>query len=89
MSYTYEFGEAALAQFRALDPWLAEETLDELESLLQNPPLTRRRIAGMVVHDFSRIRGTDIAYVFLTIVVNRERSVLYIRSVGSYSRSSL
>lgn len=86
MSYAYAFGEEAMAQFRRLDPWLAEETLDELDLLLKDPPLSRRRIAGGFVHDFVRQRTSDVVYVFLTIAPDTRRKILNIRSIGVYSR---
>jgi len=55
--YAYEFSKLAMAQFQQLDPWLAEEVLDELEKLSTSPiPHQMKRPAG-AIFDFTRSRG--------------------------------
>ena len=41
VSYAYEFSGRGLTQFQRLDPWLAEEVLDEMEALVGNLPASR------------------------------------------------
>ena len=57
MSYTYDLSDRALSQLRSAEPWLAEEILDEIESLLPQRPFEGRRLSGGFVHDFVRDRG--------------------------------
>jgi hypothetical protein len=61
----YEFTESALEQFQQLDSWLGEETLDELEALVVNPPTLRMRSATGFVHNFVLIHAGATLYVFL------------------------
>lgn len=86
MTYSYEFTEPALKQFQQLEPWLAEETLDELETLAVVSPTAHRRLTNRFVHDFVRIRGASTLYVFLTIVRDRANQKLRVMDVGTYVR---
>src|SRR5690242_19332412 len=71
--YAYEFSKLAMAQFQQLDPWLAEEVLDELEKLSTSPiPNQMKRPAG-AIFDFTRSRGTQTFYVFLNVTVFANR----------------
>lgn len=84
MSYSYEFTEPAVPEFRKLDPWLAEEALDELEILAHNPPSSRLWSKAGFVHDFVRIREGKRFYVFLMIVPDVSKQRLYVMTVGSH-----
>jgi hypothetical protein len=86
VSYTYDLADHALTQFRALDPWLAEEVLDEMEILAHEEPSNLRRSSGGFVHDFVRQHGADSVYVFLTVIPDTRNQVLRIANIGLYVR---
>ena len=88
MSDAYEFTKRALAQFQQLDPWLAEETLDELEELIQNPPTSRLKSPAGAIHDFVRVHEGRRAYVFLTISSYPAREVFRVTTIGVHMVSS-
>lgn len=67
MSYAYELADEAMAVFRQLETWLAEEFLDEMERLVANPPPPGRKAAGGIVGQIVRDRGGDRFYVFFTL----------------------
>ena len=86
MSYAYEFSKRALTRFKQLEPWLAEETLDELEALLTRAPSSGPTTLLGEVHDFVRQRGDQTLYVFLTIKAFPARELLRVTSLGIYVR---
>ena len=89
MSYAYEFSRRALTQFQALEPWIAEETLDELERLISQPPIPLpNKAPGGFVHDFVRQRGAQTVYVFLTFQLFPRRELLRITTLGTHIRSA-
>ena len=86
MSYAYELADEAMAGFRELETWVAEEFLDEMERLVANPPAGGRRTSGGTVGEVVRDRGDDRFYVFFTTVWDRQRQVLRVSSLGHYIR---
>ena len=84
MIYAYEFSKLAMAQFRQLDPWLAEEVLDELEELSNSPiPAQMKRPAG-AIFDFIRSRGKQTFYVFLNVTVFANRKTIRVTNIGTH-----
>ena len=86
MSYDLEFTDRAIADLRRLESWLAEETLDELERLVQAPPKPRRRHLAGIVYDFVREREKRLHYVFVTVEVKPVRNLIKVSEIGSYAR---
>jgi hypothetical protein len=86
VSFAYEFSKRALNQFQQIEPWLAEEILDELESLLSQPPLSGPNSPLGIVHDFVRQRGDQTFYVFLTVKTVRGKELLRVTTVGIHVR---
>ena len=87
MSYALEFNERALQGLRTMDPWLQEETLDELEELAAHPPSPRRRHLGSAVHDFVRHQGSSAFYVFVTFTPDPTSAVVRVNDIGLHIRS--
>lgn len=85
MSYVYELNDDARTNLRQLDPWVAEQVLDELETMIASPG-ARLRTAGGFVYDFVRERNQQRIYVFLTVEHDPARSMLRITSIGSHAR---
>ena len=85
MSYNYELTDRAWADFKNLDLWLQEETLDELEIVAANPSMLRVRLYRNAVHDFVRIHAGRQFYVFITIFPDARSSRLLIREIGSFN----
>jgi hypothetical protein len=86
VSYALKFTERALAGMQRLDPWLQEEILDELDRLAAEPPAPQRRLGGAAVHDFTRDRGQNRHYVFITLLPNKTTQVLGVSEIGSFVR---
>ena len=86
VSYSYDLTDRAVSQFSALDPWIAEEILDEMEILVRVAPAEFRRSSGGFVHDFVRERDRDTVYVFLTIVSDSPLQLLHLANIGVYIR---
>lgn len=82
MSYAYQLSERALAGLRRMEPWLQEETLDELDRLTADPP-KGRRIGEAIVCDFVRDRGPHRFYVFITLFPDLTTQVLRISEIGA------
>lgn len=87
MSYSLSVGADARAALASLDPWLQEETLDEIEALLVDAAaLIPRSGSDIVVHDFTRTAHGRVYYVFLTLRPDREAAVLNVLSLGYFVR---
>ena len=86
MSYSYELADRALTQFRAQEPWIAEEILDELELLATTDLSTIRKSSAGFVHDFVRPHKGGKFYVFLTIVADHRNRLLQVANIGIYIR---
>ena len=83
MSYAYQLGERALAGLRRMETWLAEETLDELDRLCEDPPARGRRVGDAVVCDFVRDRGPQRFYVFISVFPDATTRTLRVSDIGS------
>lgn len=87
MSYSLSVEPEARAALTNLDPWLAEETLDEIELLLRNPEGIHLRAGETVaVHDFVRTSEGATHYVFLVVRPVRQEARLEVLSIGSVRR---
>jgi hypothetical protein len=82
VSFTLALGDEAIEGLHALEIWLQEETLDELELLASNPPARRRGHTTAAVHDFKRERRGVTYYVFLTYRLNATTHVIHVRTIG-------
>lgn len=83
MSYAYQLSERALIGLRRMEPWLQEETLDELDRLTADPPTAGRRIGDAIVRDFALDRGPDRFYVFITLFPDAQTEMLRVSDIGS------
>lgn len=86
MSYVYELNDDARTNLRQLDPWVAEQVLDELETLVAVQSEERPRTTGGFVYDFIRDTNQQRIYIFLTVEHDPARNLLRITSIGSWSR---
>jgi hypothetical protein len=84
VTYAYEFTKRAMAQFQQLEPWLAEETLDEIEKLIASPLSGRLKSPAGAVHDFTRTRDRQLIYVFVTVTTYPNRQFIRITSIGTH-----
>jgi hypothetical protein len=87
VSYALELADPAREELVRLDSWLAEETLDEIERLAEQPPAHRTR-TGTLVHDFVRIKGQARHYVFIVVFPDEVARVLRVESIGYYVREN-
>lgn len=68
MSYALAIAGDARPDLRALDPWLQEEVLDELEVLADDPTVLPTPSPGSdIVYGFSRSSGGTKHYVAVTL----------------------
>ena len=87
MSYSLSVAADARAALASLDPWLQEETLDEIERLLHDPQrLTVRHGDVVSVYDFTRVIAGRTHYVFLTIRPNHTAANLELLRLGHFER---
>lgn len=86
MRYDYGFTEPALHQFQQLEPWLGEDTVDELDALADAPTADHLRSPAGFMHDFVRSHGNATYYVFLTVLPDVSAKNLLVTSVGVYIR---
>ena len=66
MSYELVISRDAMPELRALDLWLQEEVLDELEELTEDPP----PVPGTRSYRMLRLRGGDVEMIFLRLAVD-------------------
>jgi len=76
----------AIQGLREIDVWLAEEALDELESLADVPEKLDNTASATTVYDFTRERGPLVHYIFLVVRVDKRAQVLLVNAVGHYAR---
>lgn len=56
--------ETSRQRLAAMDIWLQEEVLDELDHVASSPQMLRRRnTSAVAVHDFTRHRGDGALYI--------------------------
>lgn len=83
MSYSLSVAPEARAALVALNAWIAEETLDEIERVLHDPALIAVRPGESVaVYDFVRIVADTTHYVFLTLALSRSDQRLEVLRIG-------
>jgi len=73
-----------MGDFKHLDIWLREETLDEIDFAAANPSTLKARLQRNAVHDFVRVRGGRQYYVFVTILPDKPAKRLLIKEIGSF-----
>jgi hypothetical protein len=77
----------ALADLKALDIWLQEEGLDELELLCANPPSPRPGAREpSIVHDFERTAAHVRHVVFIRLLRNDSTSTLSVVAIADSPR---
>ena len=91
MSYGYQprFDDRGLAGFRALDPWLREEGLDEVDRLLASvpaPDVAQRLAPHEMIDDLSRTAAGVEHVVFLSTLLDVPTRQLRIRQIGHVTR---
>jgi hypothetical protein len=87
VSYAWEFTDRAVRNFRALEPWLQEETLDEIDSAAADPVVERDpRRDDEQVYDFIREHEGKLVYVFYVASANPLTRIFKVASMGTYSR---
>jgi hypothetical protein len=88
VSYRLEFAPKAKEGLAALELWLQEETYDEIDGIATDPSsLVVRPGDPISVHDFTRVRGTLIHYVFVTLERDDSSRTLRIVTVGHVMRA--
>lgn len=86
MSYALKFANDATSDLKELPPWLQEEVLDEIETLLETPPKGMRIDAwGRATHDFARSESSGQHVVFLRLHIDRKRSLLTVAAIKDWS----
>ena len=65
-----------------MDPWLQEETLDELDRIAAHGAVRQRRVGEAVVRDFVATLNAQRFYVFLTILPDFASAMLNVRNIG-------
>jgi hypothetical protein len=87
VNYTYSVADEYQRAFSALPIWLQEQTLDELELLLDHPEqLIVRGGDGLAVHDFVRKTGNTSHLVFLTVRPDPAAGTLALLRLGHLER---
>jgi hypothetical protein len=87
VSYSLSVAPDARDALADLDPWLAEEVLDEIELLLLDPGTLRLRAGEVLaVHDFVREFAGTMHYVFLVVRPSSSEKKLDVISIGHVCR---
>ena len=86
MSYAWQIAGDAIADLRALEPWLQEEVLDEFERLTADPSGLRVDAGSFAVHDFERVIADAARLVFLRLYRYDAKRVLSILGIARYAR---
>jgi hypothetical protein len=86
VSYTLRLAADAIVDLRELDPWLQEETLDELETLLADPAQLRTDHHGEAVHDFDRRLGDTRHVIFIRLHRDSARQLLSVLAIIDHKR---
>jgi len=86
--YVPKFSERASAEFRALDLWLQEVVLDEVDRIVDSlppPSVSQRLDAGEVVYDAVRTMGGVQHYLFITTELDVGARLMRINRVGHFA----
>jgi hypothetical protein len=74
------------SEFSALPIWLQEETLDEIDKLLEFPAQTCPKSLEEVVFDFVRSSEGKTHYIFITLVPDHGDESVEMRSLGYFAK---
>ena len=87
MSYVPRLAPKAGAICSQLEPWLAEEVLDELDRLAEKPEtLVQRGVLPGLVHDFERTRELKRHYVCMVLDRDHVNQTLTVNDIGHVIR---
>ena len=87
MSYAPAIAGDARPDVRALDPWLQEELLDELEVLAGDPTVLPNPADGSdFLYGFSRVAGATKHYVAVTLSRNDSSQTLTVLGISHRSQ---
>jgi hypothetical protein len=90
VSWGLSIARDAIVDLQALDPWLQEEVLDEVDGLCAHPPRPR---GGLVdaefVHDFERTSAGVRHVVFIRVRRDETTSTLSVLSIVDVVRPPL
>ena len=82
MNWGLSIARDAIADLQALDPWLQEEVLDEVDRLCANPPRPRPGSPDPeIIHDFERTSAGVRHVVFIRIRRRDTTSTLSVLSI--------
>lgn len=79
MTYELEFKAKALKKFDKLNPQIAEQFINKLEAILENPKIPRNKLSGSV--DLYKIKLRSVGYRLVYQVIE-ERIVVLVLDVG-------
>ena len=87
MSWAYRIVGDAVADLRALELWLQEEVLDELDRLCLAPPVPRSPTkTGEIIVDFERASSGVRHVVFMRLRRDEPKAMLTILGIASHAR---
>ena len=89
MSFGYapKFSDRPSAEWHALEPWLQEEVLDEVDRLLESlpaPSVSQRLNPEEVVYDSARTAAGVQHYLFITTTLDVGARVMWVVRVGHH-----
>lgn len=79
MSYELEFEEKALKKFDKLNPQIAEQFINKLEAILENPKISKNKLRGS--NDLYKLKLRSVGYRLVYKVID-ERIVILVIDVG-------
>lgn len=79
MTYELEFEEKALRKFDKLNPQIAEQFINKLEAILENPKIAKNKLRGS--NDLYKVKLRSAGYRLVYKVVD-ERIVIIVIDVG-------
>lgn len=83
MNYALEFEEKALKKFDKLNPQIAEQFINKLEAILEDPKIPKNKLKGS--HDLYKIKLRSVGYRLVYKVID-ERVVIVVIDVGKRDR---
>jgi hypothetical protein len=88
VSYGLRIAGDAIADLRALEPWLQEEVLDELEWLAAAPAQLRVDRSGRAVQDFERTASGKRHVIFLRLHRDAQAQIITLVAVADAVRAA-
>lgn len=79
MTYELEFEEKALKKFDKLNPQIAEQFINKLEAIIENPKIPSKKLRGS--NDLYKIKLRSAGYRLVYQVID-ERVVVLVLDVG-------